>query len=200
MLGDCANCKTHACAAKGVSCVKIDEQEVLSLYSEEEKKIMEAAAYVEATYYNQLTRLEETAEFAKRMGYRKIGISFCIGLNQEMKYISRYFAKSFTVVSVCCKNCAIHKDVLGLKKVRPESTTECMCNPKHQAEFLNRQGCELFVSCGLCVGHDALFNGACQGPVTNLAAKDRVLAHNPLGVVYSRYWKKKLDIMDADEF
>lgn len=200
MIGDCANCKTHICAEKGISCVKQDQDKVLSLYDDEEKRTLEAAAYVEATYYNQLTRLEETAEFAKRMGYKKIGISFCIGLNQEIKYISKYFAKFFEVYSICCKNCAIQKPVLGLKKVHPENPVESMCNPKYQAEFLNEKGCELFISCGLCVGHDALFNKACNGLVTNLVAKDRVLAHNPLGAVYSRYWKKKLGIMDDDEF
>lgn len=31
---------------------------------------MKAAAFVEATYYSELTRLEETVEFAKQMGYK----------------------------------------------------------------------------------------------------------------------------------
>jgi hypothetical protein len=55
-----------------------------------------------------------------------------------------------------------------------------MCNPKMQARFLSEQGVELYISCGLCVGHDAIFNKNCPGPVTNLAAKDRLLGHNPL--------------------
>ena len=37
------------------------------------------------------------------------------------------------------------------------------------------------------------------GPVTNLVVKDRLMAHNPLGVIYSRYWKRKLGIMDEGE-
>ena len=68
-----------------------------------------------------------------------------------------------------------------------------------QARFLSEQGVELYISCGLCVGHDAIFNKNCPGPVTNLAAKDRLLGHNPLAAVYSRYWKKKLGIMDEGE-
>ena len=39
----------------------------------------------------------------------------------------------------------------------------------------------------------------CPGPVTTLVAKDRLLAHNPLGAIYSRYWKRKLGIMDENE-
>ena len=200
MIGNCADCKNHICAAKGISCTKVDEKQIINSYSEEEHKIMQAAAFVEATYYSQLTRLEETAEFARQMGYKKLGLAFCIGLNKEAHLIKKFLAKDFEVVSICCKNCAIAKDKLQLKKINPQSKTESMCNPKQQAQFLNDAGCDLFISCGLCVGHDAIFNKNCFGPVTTLVAKDRVLAHNPLGAVYSRYWRKKLGIMEEGEY
>lgn len=199
MIGNCADCKNHICAAKGISCTKVDEKQIINSYSEEEHKIMQAAAFVEATYYSQLTRLEETAEFARQMGYKKLGLAFCIGLNKEAHLIKKFLAKDFEVVSICCKNCAIAKDKLQLKKINPQSKTESMCNPKQQAQFLNDAGCDLFISCGLCVGHDAIFNKNCNGPITTLVAKDRVLAHNPLGVVYSRYWRKKLKLMEENE-
>ena len=199
MIGNCADCKNHICPAKGISCTKVDEKQIINSYSEEEHKIMQAAAFVEATYYSQLTRLEETAEFARQMGYKKLGLAFCIGLNKEAHLIKKFLAKDFEVVSICCKNCAIAKDKLQLKKINPQSKTESMCNPKQQAQFLNDAGCDLFISCGLCVGHDAIFNKNCNGPVTTLVAKDRVLAHNPLGVVYSRYWRKKLKLMEENE-
>lgn len=200
MIGDCADCKNHICAAKGISCTKVDEEQIINSYSEEEHKIMQAAAFVEATYYSQLTRLEETAEFARQMGYKKLGLAFCIGLNKEAHLIKKFLAKDFEVVSICCKNCAIAKDKLQLKKINPQSKMESMCNPKQQAQFLNDAGCDLFISCGLCVGHDAIFNKNCAGPVTTLVAKDRVLTHNPLGAVYSRYWRKKLGIMEEGEY
>ena len=73
-----------------------------------------------------------------------------------------------------------------------------MCNPKAQAKYLNEHGVELFVSAGLCVGHDALFSKACDGPVTTLVVKDRVLGNNPMAVVYSGYWKKKLGLAAQD--
>ena len=199
MIGNCADCKNHICAAKGISCTKVDEKQIINSYSEEEHKIMQAASFVEATYYSQLTRLEETAEFARQMGYKKLGLAFCIGLNKEAHLIKKFLAKDFEVVSICCKNCAIAKDKLQLKKINPQSKTESMCNPKQQAQFLNDVGCDLFISCGLCVGHDAIFNKNCFGPVTTLVAKDRVLAHNPLGVIYSRYWRKKLKLMEEHE-
>ncbi len=200
MKCNCANCPTHACYTKGVNCTGVPQEEVLAAYTDEEKKIMKAAAYVEGTFYSNICRLQETAEFAKAMGYKKLGMSFCIGLNAEARYIAKYFVKQgFEFYSVCCKNCSVGKDNLGLKQVHPELKHEAMCNPKMQARFLSEHQVELYISCGLCVGHDAIFNKNCPGPVTNLVVKDRLLAHNPLGAIYSRYWKKKLGIMDEGE-
>lgn len=196
MLGDCANCNcNHMCYAKGKSCVEIDQDKALAIYDKEERRIMKAAAYVEATFYMKYTRLQETAEFAKRMGYKIIGLGFCMGIQDEAKLFARYFTQQgFEVKSVCCKNCGINKDVLKLKKVSKDNPVEPMCNPKGQAQYLNEHGAELFVSAGLCVGHDALFAKACNGPVTTLVVKDRVLGNNPMSVVYSSYWKGKLNL------
>lgn len=200
MKCDCANCTTHACYTKGVNCTGVDPLEVLDAYTDQEKEIMQAAAYVEGTFYSNITRLQETAEFARAMGYKKLGMAFCIGLNAEARYIARFYKQEgFEFYSVCCKNCSIAKKELGLRQVKPELDHEAMCNPKMQARFLAEQGTELYISCGLCVGHDAIFNKNCPGPVTTLVVKDRLLAHNPLGAIYSRYWKRKLRIVDEGE-
>ena len=200
MKADCANCPTHACYTKGVNCTGVSEEEVKQTYTEDELKIMQAAAYVEGTFYSNITRLQEIAEFAKSMGYKKLGMAFCIGLNAEARYIARYYTKQgFEFYSVCCKNCSFAKKEYGLKQVKPELDHEAMCNPKFQARFLTEKGVELFIICGLCVGHDAIFTANCDGPVTSLVVKDRLLAHNPLGAIYSRYWKRKLGILDPDE-
>lgn len=200
MKTKCATCTHHACYTQGTNCTGVPEEEVISAYTDEERKLMEAAAYVEGTFYSNITRLQETAEFAKAMGYKRLGLAFCIGLNDEMRYINRYFEnQGFEVFSVCCKNCSVGKNELNLKQVKPELAHEAMCNPKFQAKFLNDHQVELYISVGLCVGHDAIFNANCQGPVTTLVVKDRLLAHNPLGAIYSRYWKKKLGIMDEGQ-
>jgi uncharacterized metal-binding protein len=49
---------------------------------------------------------------------------------------------------------------------------------------------ELNVVVGLCVGHDTLFTKHAAAPVTTFAVKDLVLAHNPLGAIYSGYFLK----------
>ena len=200
MKGKCASCTHHACYTKGINCTELTSDEVTAAYSDEELKIMEAAAYVEGTFYGNITRLQETAEFAKSMGYKRLGFAFCIGLNDEMRYIARYFEKEgFEVFSACCKTCSVGKKELGLKQVKPEKEHEAMCNPKFQAHFLNEANVDLYISVGLCVGHDAIFSSNCKGPVTTLVVKDRLLSHNPLGAIYSRYWKKKLGIMDEGQ-
>lgn len=65
----------------------------------------------------------------------------------------------------------------------------------------------MLLSKNVCVFRDAKLNllaepynvAVATVPVTNLVLKDRLMAHNPLGVIYSRYWKRKLGIMDEGE-
>jgi len=59
------------------------------------------------------------------------------------------------------------------------------CNPIGQAAILDGEGSELNIILGLCVGDDTLFIKHSKAPVTVLAVKDRVLAHNPLGALYT---------------
>ena len=60
--------------------------------------------------------------------------------------------------------------------------------------MLNKEKTDFNVVIGLCVGHDSLFYKHSEAPVTTLIAKDRVLAHNPVGALYqcNAYYAKKL--------
>lgn len=200
MKHKCASCKHHSCYTVGKNCTGRSTEEIVAMYGDKERKMMEAAAWVEATFYNNLTRLQETAQWARAMGYKKLGMAFCIGLSDEAHYIERFFEnEGFEFYSACCKCGSVNKKELGLKQVRPELEHEAMCNPKLQAYFLNEKECDLYLVCGLCVGHDTIFASSCNGPVSTLVVKDRVLGHNPLAAIYSRYWKRKLKIQDEDE-
>jgi uncharacterized metal-binding protein len=194
----CAKCNHRKCYLEGQNCTRISLEDVKEVYVDERLDIMKAAACTEGRFYNNLTRLEETVEFCKLMGYKKIGVAFCIGLNQEAKLIEEYFSKFFEVYSVCCKVCGIGKDNLDLEQIKA-GVRETMCNPVMQARILKDKDVEFCVTVGLCVGHDALFNSACSVPTSCLVAKDRVLAHNPLGAIYSRYWRRKLGINPEDQ-
>ena len=161
------------------------------------QRVANAAAVVESEGYCRWTRVEEIAAFAKRLGFRKLGIATCISFVDLARVLSAVLeSHGFEVASVACKNGGVPKEAIGLsdaEKIRP-GTFEPMCNPVSQAELLNRAGCELNIVLGLCVGHDSLFFRHSAGLATTLVAKDRVLAHNPIGALqladsyYQRIW------------
>ena len=155
-------------------------------------KLHKAASTIEGHYYGRETRLGEIVLFAKELGYKTIGLAFCIGLSEEAKVIEEILSERFEVVSVCCKVCGINKKDFDLPQISPESQ-EVMCNPAGQAQLLNDAQTQLNVLCGLCVGHDAIFSKASDAPVTTLIAKDRVLAHNPAGAIYCQYIRKRFN-------
>lgn len=148
------------------------------------------SARVESAGYMRWTRVEETMEFARRLGVQRLGLAFCAGLRQEAKVLSRILkANGFEVASACCKTGAMPKETLGLRdedKVRP-GQFEAMCNPIAQARLLAEAETGLNVLMGLCVGHDSLFIAHSKALVTCLVAKDRVLAHNPIGALNCSY-------------
>ena len=143
-------------------------------------------------------RVEEVAQFAKKMGYRKLGIAFCIGLRNEAKILTTILEnRGFDVVSVSCKAGGLPKETIGIKeeeKIAGPGTFESMCSPITQAEILNEAGVEFNIAVGLCVGHDSLFFKYAHAPVTVLIAKDRVFGHNPAAALYlsESYYRKLL--------
>ena len=206
----CAYCPTtvRACRAgeadargPGFCPSKVDpttQATARALYADPEThKVAQVAAQVEAAGYCQWTRVEEIVQFAKRMGYRKIGIANCISFVDYAYVLSGILeSHGFQVASVACKNGGVPKEALGLRedeKIRP-GNFEAMCNPVAQAEMLNAHGCEFNVVMGLCIGHDSLFFKYAHGLTTVLIAKDRVLGHNPIAALqladsyYSRLW------------
>ena len=196
-------------ASKG--CPTVSRRQVLAESNREYEKpdirefarqasIQEAECYAnrhERPYVMQptKTRIVEICEFARRMGYRRLGLAFCIGLMKEAAIVADILeSKGFEVVSVVCKAGRSSKDLLGLdeKDKIYRDTDEAMCNPIYQARLMNHEKTEFNVLLGLCVGHDSLFFKYAEAPTTVLAAKDRVTGHNPLAAVYlsDSYYQK----------
>ncbi len=176
---------------EGIDCAR-------ALYDDPEtRRIAQVSAVVESEGYCRWTRVEEICIFAKRMGFKRIGIACCISFVDHAHTLSAILeSHGFEVASVACKHGAVPKEELGItdeQKVRPGGF-EAICNPISQAELLNRARTELNVVMGLCVGHDSLFFRHAEALTTVLIAKDRVLAHNPIGALnladsyYSRVW------------
>lgn len=199
-MARCSDCGSFACysgeldklPAKEFCPMQIHEQSLAAArtkYNEPNtRRISQESARVEAAGYCEWTRVQETMEFAKRLGIQKLGIAFCIGLRREAKALADiYKDNGFEVVSVCCKSGSIPKEEIGLRddeKVRP-GQYESVCNPVGQALIMNTEETGLNVILGLCVGHDSLFIKNSEALVTCLVAKDRVLAHNPVGALYT---------------
>jgi len=205
---DCAACGVNLCRNGGPNesfdgCPMNTSEDILlkasRLYEETEelREMARAAAIVEATGYMKWTRIEDTMEFARLMGFKKVGIACCAGLRREGALLVDILKKNdFEVVSVICKTGAVPKEKLGLtdnQKIHP-GQFEAMCNTVAQAMLLDSAGSQLNILVGLCVGHDSIFMKTSKAPVTVLVAKDRVLCHNPVAAIYNHqaYYRKKL--------
>ena len=133
------------------------------------------------------SRIEEVMEFANRMGYSRLGVAYCGGVQFEAGILVPILEnRGFEVVSVQCKCGSVPKEDLGIKdweKVSP-GNFEAMCHPIAQAQILNAHNTDLNILVCLCVGHDSLFLKQSHAPCTVLAAKDRVYGHAPLMAVY----------------
>lgn len=192
---NCAMCGVHACK-NGIentpkNCPSTDEDinNIKDLYKTEENYTI-AKVSTKLSSQQGKTRIEETMDFARECGYKKIGLAFCNALANEAKIIDKVFTyNGFETESVICKVGGISRETVDL-----EATSNTMCNPIVQAKFLNKAKTDLNVVIGLCVGHDSLFMKYSEAPVTVLAVKDKVLAHNPLGAIYmaDKYYKNKL--------
>ena len=203
----CASCGVHNCFRKDkmfpefcltVNTPKEEIEAVNEIYKEspEDRKLAISAAEIEGTFYGKITRVEEIAEFAKKIGAKKIGIATCVGLLKESQIFAKYLKhKGLEPYAVACKVGGTDKTEIGIPeelKLQP-GCHESLCNPILQARLLNKEKTDLNVIVGLCVGHDSLFIKYSDAPITTLITKDRVLGHNPAAALYtSGFYYKKL--------
>lgn len=199
----CAKCAIKACAnrqkEKPLNCpMKVEAELIQRMFAEYDKpKIKEFArqATIQTIEANEKlpdgrifrkSRIEEIVQFSKKMGYKKLGIVFCIGLINEAKTVTKILEnKGFKVVSVCCKVGAIPKKFLDVQEEEFGSAVlVSMCNPITQAEILNKANTEFNIMVGLCVGHDSLFFKYTDALTTVLVVKDRAFGHNPVAGLY----------------
>jgi uncharacterized metal-binding protein len=149
-----------------------------------------------------LPRVEELVQFARKCGYKRLGLAHCAGLAYEAKLLTGVLENNgFEVVSVQCKTGAVPKEKIGIRpeeKIAGPDMWESMCNPIVQAMIISNSKVDLAVMLGLCIGHDTLFIKYCEVPLTVLAVKDRVLAHNPLAALYAgeTYYKRLRNKID----
>jgi len=207
---ECAKCgfKERICLSPNgqgpVSCPTLHQKESLKKANNEytkrdilrfarEASVQEGECYINRhikpyIFHPVKPRVQETCEFAQKMGYKKLGVAFCIGLHKEAHSFAQILkAQNFEVISVACKAGGIPKENIGIKEEEKihVGEFESMCNPIAQAMILNEQKTDLNILIGLCVGHDSLFLKYSNAYCTVLVVKDRVLGHNPAAALYT---------------
>ena len=147
-------------------------------------------------------RLLEIIKFSEMMGWKRLGVAFCVGLaNEAKRTVEILEGAGFDVYSVSCKCGNVDKNDWGVKdedkiiSLRGREDFEAGCNPIVQADVLNSESLDLYIIVGLCIGHDIQFTHYSKAPVTTFIVKDRVTGHNPMATLYSGYhhprmWKE----------
>ncbi len=142
-----------------------------------------------------LCRLTELIYFCLEMKYRRIGIAFCMEMFEQTELLTKLLRRFFKVYPICCK--------IGGKPTFDPHTgqtqsngssdfSKIACNPLAQAGMLNKIGTDINIIVGLCMGADCVFTKASKAPVSTLFVKDKSLAHNPIGALYSDYYLKEI--------
>jgi uncharacterized metal-binding protein len=184
-LIDCLACSEQQCL-EGKTCTMASELSS-SAESKKTRQILESAMDISLEEERTLCRISEIVYFALELNYKKIGIAYCVDLSDPAEIFTQVMRRFFDVYPVCCK-------IGGQPVVDPMEmrTRKIACNPDGQAEILNKIGVDLNIIIGLCIGADCIFSEFSNAPVTTLFVKDKSLANNPIGAVYSDYYLKEV--------
>ncbi len=160
------------------------QKEAIDLYETDEFIKRSNIAATIAKFHGVEPRLKDTIEYAKAMGFKKLGIAYCGGLQIETKKTTEILHHyGFEVSSVCCPTGVNKKiNVEMPEEFKQYSKTyfdHVSCNPVAQALLLNQSKTDMNLIIGLCVGHDVTFTHLSEAPVITLIAKDRLIRHNP---------------------
>jgi uncharacterized metal-binding protein len=188
---DCLGCEDRVCL-EGRIC-EFASPDGAPAHLEETRRILEAATDISSEEERQLCRLAELVYFCMEMRYRRIGIAFCEDLREPAQILAGVLDRSFETVSACCRigGPPSQDGSPGAGAEGAAGLPAVTCNPMAQAAALNRAETDLNVIVGLCMGADCIFARESRAPVTTLFVKDRSLANNPIGAVYSEYYLRE---------
>ncbi len=190
---DCLACRNHECL-RGEIC---EAAKASSSHADRDSttiRMLEASLDVANEKERTLCRLSELVYYCLEMRYQRIGLAYCTDLLEPAEIVARVFRRFFTVYPVCCKvgGIVVPDPLSGLYAEKGEILArQVACNPQGQAEVLNRVATDFNVVMGLCIGADCIFSRFSEAPVTTLFVKDKSLANNPIGAVYSDYYLKE---------
>jgi uncharacterized metal-binding protein len=186
---DCLACREHNCL-RGELCETAKHATFAPGGDSETHRMLEAALDISGEKERTLCRLSELIYFFLEMRYRRIGLAYCVDLVGPAATLARALRRFFHVYPVCCKiGGTVVPDLLSNPHEKGRLATPLVaCNPRGQAELLNRIGTDANVVVGLCMGTDCIFSRFSDAPATTLFVKDKALANSPIGAVYSDYY------------
>ncbi len=168
-----------------------DKAAALAEYHKDEEiaRCSVCSTAVEGEFYGEMARVEETMEFARRIGAKKIGLAYC----EEMAWEAELYTKilrlnGFDAVPVSCRVGQLDQG----EALDGQPNGRVMCNPIGQALVLNREESDFNILMGLCVGSDTLFIRNAAAVTTVMINKDRLTANNPVATLYRPERRKLL--------
>lgn len=174
----------HGCVEGGIS-AELHKQ-VHDRYLEPDIHRIYKASVRSSALCPNLTRVEETLEFALGLGARRIGLACCTMLLPEAHTFAKILEEAgFQAFGVACKVEGNRRRDLDVM-LDDGMEGPALCNPIMQARLLEQQNTDLNVVVGLCVGHDTLFYQHSAAPVTTLATKDHITGHNACAALWAR--------------
>ena len=190
-LVDCLSCTRQICL-QGAAC-DAGAGTADPVADTETGQLLEAARDVTFERERTLCRLSEIIFFGLEMKYRRLGLAYCTDLQEPARILAETLRRYFEVVPVCCKIGGRPIAEPGFVSQRSEAARQSVitCNPLGQARALNDAGTDFNIVVGLCVGVDSVFARASDAPVTTLFVKDKSLANNPIGALYSDYYLRE---------
>ena len=177
---DCTKCRQKGCR-QGTPCQNNRDDYVEEYRQPAQQVYVKAAsALVDGGRAGTLNRLEEIIEFIKTMGYQKVGVAYCYGMEDQATLLRKRLEQAgFKPTMVSCTVDGITEDDVTPGK----GSCSVSCNPIGQAEALNRSGADFVLLMGLCLGHDILLQKHLNMDFTTFVVKDRVFSHNPLAAL-----------------
>ncbi len=184
---DCIACLDRVCLSGG-QCPGVISELHCPTETHEHTQILDVATDIAWETERRLCRVAEFVHFCHGMGYEHVGVAFCVELFRETQILTHLLRRYLRVTPVCCK-------IGGIRTADAEAAPrggQIACNPLGQAAELNRAGTDVNTLVGLCMGCDLLLTRHSLAPVSTLFVKDRSLANNPVGALYSHYYLTEL--------
>jgi uncharacterized metal-binding protein len=191
---DCLACTNRICLEGKMCEAALDERRYVPEPASDFSDMLDAAADISFEKERTLCRLSELIYFCLEMQYERIGVAYCVELEEATGILVKVLRRFFEVYPVCCKvGGQIQSSPLqgARKQGQGPAMKEIACNPWGQAQVLNRLGTDFNVMVGLCMGVDCVFTKGSHAPATALFVKDKSLANNPIGAIYSEYYLKE---------